>query len=581
MRGKDKNKLIVDPYAAEIVKEIFGMKMDGMSQQAIADELNSLGILSPAEYKKEQGSGYKTVFQTHSKAKWTAMAVMRVLTNEIYVGTLIQGKESTPNYKVKVREKKPREEWIRIENAHEAIINRADFEIISDIIQKDTRVTAGKRAVSIYSGYLVCADCGCSMVRKKAYSGSFEYVYYVCSGNKKNKDTCSSHRISENALNLAVTKTLQLHLKHLADLQESILYIRKTSYNSDKIKMMVLQSEKIKGDIEKYNRLKLECYEDYKNELITQDEYLLFKKELDNRIEDTKKAATELSKKKRMLLDGRYEKESFMEKFLTSKDIELKRSLSKELFEAVQAVNEKKAQEHKDNLEKAKENPKRDNLFKGKIFCGDCGITMGGAVGNYNSMSYYCPNYRENGAMGCVKKHISARKLEKAVLEAVQIHLKIFLEGREEIRSRNGSAEIGKRRMVLESETRDLRQKEAQYQQKLSSTYLDYKDKLLTVQEYFMLKNKYQAALAELEVARKEKELLLNKMQETYGEDLELSHAAEKYFGQMVVTKDMVDALIERIEVFEKGRIHIIFRFEDEYRSLLEKRADMEQEGAN
>lgn len=327
MRGKDKNKLIVDPYAAEIVKEIFGMKMDGMSQQAIADELNSLGILSPAEYKKEQGSGYKTVFQTHSKAKWTAMAVMRVLTNEIYVGTLIQGKESTPNYKVKVREKRPREEWIRIENAHEAIISRADFEIISDIIQKDTRVTAGKRAVSIYSGYLVCADCGCSMVRKKAYSGSFEYVYYVCSGNKKNKDTCSSHRISENALNVAVTKTLQLHLKHLADLQESILYIRKTSCNSDKIKMMVLQSEKIKGDIEKYNRLKLECYEDYKNELITQGEYLLFKKELDNRIEDTKKAATELSKKKRMLLDGRYEKESFMEKFLTSKDIELKRSL--------------------------------------------------------------------------------------------------------------------------------------------------------------------------------------------------------------------------------------------------------------
>lgn len=327
MRGKDKNKLIVDPYAAEIVKEIFGMKMDGMSQQAIADELNSLGILSPAEYKKEQGSGYKTVFQTHSKAKWTAMAVMRVLTNEIYMGTLIQGKESTSNYKVKVREKKPREEWIRVENAHEAIISRADFEIISDIIQKDTRVTAGKRAVSIYSGYLVCADCGCSMVRKKAYSGSFEYVYYVCSGNKKNKDTCSSHRISENALNLAVTKTLQLHLKHLADLQESILYIRKTSCNSDKIKMMVLQSEKIKEDIEKYNHLKLECYEDYKNELITQDEYLLFKEELDNRIEDTKKAATELGKKKRMLLDGRYEKESFMEKFLTSKDIELKRSL--------------------------------------------------------------------------------------------------------------------------------------------------------------------------------------------------------------------------------------------------------------
>lgn len=327
MRGEDKNKLIVDPCAAEIVKEIFAMKMEGMSQQAIADELNRLGVLSPAEYKKERGSGYKTVFQTHSRAKWTAVAVLRVLTNEVYMGTLIQGKESTPNYKVRVREKKPKEEWIRVENAHEAIISRTDFELISDILQKDTRVSTGKSAVSVYSGYLVCADCGCSMVRKKVRSGSLEYVYYVCSGNKKDKDICSSHRISENTLNMAITKTLQLHLKQLGDLQESIRYIRETSGNSDKIKKLVLQSEKRKEDIEKYNRLKLECYEDYKKELITQDEYMLFKKELDNRIEEIQRAITELGKKKRMLLDGGYEKESLLEKFLTSKEIELKRSI--------------------------------------------------------------------------------------------------------------------------------------------------------------------------------------------------------------------------------------------------------------
>lgn len=327
MRGEDKNKLIVDPCAAEIVKEIFAMKMEGMSQQAIADELNRLGVLSPAEYKKEQGSGYKTVLQTHSRAKWTAVAVLRVLTNEVYMGTLIQGKESTPNYKVRVREKKPKEEWIRVENAHEAIISRTDFELISDILQKDTRVSTGKSAVSVYSGYLVCADCGCSMVRKKVRSGSLEYVYYVCSGNKKDKDICSSHRISENTLNMAITKTLQLHLKQLGDLQESIRYIRETSGNSDKIKKLVLQSEKRKEDIEKYNRLKLECYEDYKKELITQDEYMLFKKELDNRIEEIQRAITELGKKKRMLLDGGYEKESLLEKFLTSKEIELKRSI--------------------------------------------------------------------------------------------------------------------------------------------------------------------------------------------------------------------------------------------------------------
>ena len=255
--------------------------------------------------------------------------------------------------------------------------------------------------------------------------------------------------------------------------------------------------------------------------------------------------------------------------------------VSRELFDAVQAVNEKRMQEHKEKLEKAKEHPKRDNLFKGKIFCGDCGITMGCDVGNHNAQSYYCTNYRENGAMGCVKKHISAKKLEKAVLEAVQIYLKIFLESRNAIQSRNRDAVIIRKRKVLEKEMRALEQKKVQYQQKLSSVYLDHKDKVLTVQEYFTLKEKYQTVLAELEAEYEEKKLLLNEVWESYGEELELSQVAEQYIGQVIVTKEMVDALIERIEVFAKGRIHIVFRFEDEYRRLLEKKSDMEQEVAN
>lgn len=252
--------------------------------------------------------------------------------------------------------------------------------------------------------------------------------------------------------------------------------------------------------------------------------------------------------------------------------------ISRELFDAVQAVNEKRMQEHGDKLEKAKECPKRENIFKGKIFCGDCGITMGCAVGNHNSMRYYCTNYRENGVMGCVKKHISSKKLEKAILEAVQIHLQIFLESKDAIRSKNSGIETGKKREVLELEITELRKKEVQYQQKLSSIYLDHKDKLLTVQEYFTLKEKYQTVLTELEANCKEKERLLSEMQEKYGEDMELSHVTEQYAGQMMVSKDMVDSLIERIEVFAKGRIHIVFRFADEYQRVLEKRTNLEQE---
>lgn len=327
MRGADKNKLVADPYAAQIVKWIFGMKIGGMSQQAIADDLNRLGVLSPAEYKKEQGSGYKAMFQTHSKARWTAMAVTRILTNEIYVGVLIQGKETAPNYKVKVRKKKSQEEWIRVENAHEAIISRADFQVMTEILKKDTRVSVGKREVSLYSGYLVCSDCGCSMVRKKAYSGLTEYVYYVCSGNKKNKNRCSSHRMSETALNLAVAQTLRLHLRCLMDLQNSRCDMGEKSFHSENMGILVFQLEQQKREIERCKGMKLACCEDYRAELITEDEYMLFKKDLDDRIEESQNAVIELGKKKRLILDHKYEKQSWLEEFLKNEALEIKRSI--------------------------------------------------------------------------------------------------------------------------------------------------------------------------------------------------------------------------------------------------------------
>lgn len=91
-----------------------------MSAQAIADQLNSKGVLSPMEYKKSIGLNFKTSFKLNKMAKWTAVAVLRILKNELYMGTMVQGRETTPNYKVKTRIYQPPEKWSRIANAHEA-----------------------------------------------------------------------------------------------------------------------------------------------------------------------------------------------------------------------------------------------------------------------------------------------------------------------------------------------------------------------------------------------------------------------------------------------------------------------------
>ena len=87
---EDKNHLIVDSYAAGIVRNIFEWKMDGYSFEGIADRLNQMGVLSPMEYKLANGEKFSTGFQTSNRKKWSAVAIRRILMDETYIGTLVQ-----------------------------------------------------------------------------------------------------------------------------------------------------------------------------------------------------------------------------------------------------------------------------------------------------------------------------------------------------------------------------------------------------------------------------------------------------------------------------------------------------------
>lgn len=106
---RNKNKLVVDQYAADIVRDIFKWKLEGVSPQDIADALNKLGVLSPMEYKRSLGMKYTTSFKTNTQATWSAGTVIRILKNPIYTGVLVQGKETTPSYKVQQARDQSRE----------------------------------------------------------------------------------------------------------------------------------------------------------------------------------------------------------------------------------------------------------------------------------------------------------------------------------------------------------------------------------------------------------------------------------------------------------------------------------------
>lgn len=298
----NRNQLVVDTYAGQVVKDIFRMKINGMSQYRIADALNEQGILSPMEYKKYLGSHFESSFKVNPKAVWTAKAVTRILTNEVYTGVLVQGKQTTPNHKVKVRQEVDETDWIRVENAHESLIDRVLFDIVQNLMGRDTRTSPNETQVFPLSGLVYCGDCGHPMVRKISRYTKKEkadtaqtYGYFLCS-EKCGKGGCSWHRISENDLMGAVLGAVNLHIQKVLDVQEALKQIENAPSRQLMIQKYLERLSMKEEERKKAERLKIGIYEDLKDGLLDKEEYQKLKAEFDSRIAEADAAEKELKR---------------------------------------------------------------------------------------------------------------------------------------------------------------------------------------------------------------------------------------------------------------------------------------------
>ena len=283
-----KNKLIVDEYAADIVRDIFKWKLDGVSPQDIADNLNLAGILSPLEYKKSLGMNFSTPFKANAQALWSAGSVLRVLKNPVYVGVLTQGKATTPSYKVHKRLTKPEDEWIVIQDNHEPIIDSVEFDSVQKVLSLDTRTSPNEDSVQLFSGMVFCGECGASMVRKTIPAGNKKYVYYVCSANKNDK-TCSAHSIRDTALEEIVLEALRQYIRDVVDLQELLEITDTAPLRTAEAQKVQRQLDKKRGELERYQKLLMSLYENLADNIITKDEYARLKRNYADRAEEAER----------------------------------------------------------------------------------------------------------------------------------------------------------------------------------------------------------------------------------------------------------------------------------------------------
>ncbi|HBA97252.1 MAG TPA: recombinase, partial [Lachnospiraceae bacterium] len=323
----NKGQLVVDEFAAGVIRDIFNMKLGGMSPGAIADKLNDSHILSPMEYKTSMGENFRTSFKTNKKAKWAAGTVLRILGNELYTGVLVQGKRGTPNHKIKRMEVKDKKDWIRADNTHEAIIDKFYYDTIQRIMERETRRPPSGKGIYLLGGLIYCGNCGKPMIHKickgrKKHKDDIpnEYVYYVCKTNKEVKG-CSGHRISEKVLFDTVFKELKYHIRTVLDVEDVLGKIDKVQLNEIQVKKLNAHILCKQEELMKAAELKSGIYEDFKDGILDREEYQSLKTEFNNRIEEAKEAISLYNDEKRKLADNKNPKYEWMEYFKKYKEL--------------------------------------------------------------------------------------------------------------------------------------------------------------------------------------------------------------------------------------------------------------------
>jgi DNA invertase Pin-like site-specific DNA recombinase len=271
----DRNHLIIDPVAAPVVLRIFQMAAQGIGQIRIAKNLNQESIPCPSEYKRLMGEKYTNSKRLESTRYWTYATIHRILQNPVYIGSMIAGRTVRPNMHSKAVSN-PKENWIVVEHTHEAIISPALWETVQAQITQNSRVIDFDGNVSLFAGLLTCGDCGRAMC--KTTWGNL--VTYACgSYHRYGSTVCSSHYLRQDTLEAIVLEDINRILATITDLKalaQENTASSPTAINKD------TEKRKLEAALARVQRLKKSTYEDYKDGLLTRDEFLRYKADYDH-----------------------------------------------------------------------------------------------------------------------------------------------------------------------------------------------------------------------------------------------------------------------------------------------------------
>ena len=291
----DKNLWVIDEEAAEVVRKIFRLCIDGYGPAQIARILTEQGIPTPTTYALSQGrdSGHKNA-KLH---RWGNETIAHILEKAEYCGHTVNFRTHVKSYKNKKRVDNPKEDWLIFENTHEAIVTQQEFDLVQELRKNKRRPTKHEK-VNPFSGMVYCADCGKKMYLCRATSLTAEQEHLKCATYAKDKGGCTAHFIRTVVLKEIVLNELNKLLVRVKEHEDEFVQaamnnsVQKQSSELAKAKKALKQAEK---RITELDRLFARLYEDNVSGKISDERFTVMSAGYEDEQKKLRAAVTELT----------------------------------------------------------------------------------------------------------------------------------------------------------------------------------------------------------------------------------------------------------------------------------------------
>lgn len=287
-----KGHLLVDEEAAAVVREVFALFSQGYGKTAIARMLNDRGVPNPTEYKRLRGLRYQQPKRKNS-ALWKYSAISRILTNEVYIGNLVQGRYGSVSYKTKQNKPRPKSQWYIARGTHEPIVDRDVWDQVQGLIAQRAKPFA-TGDVGLFARKARCAHCGYGMRSSKSSPQRGGRRYLQCSNRHVAKDACVGSFISVDRLERLVLDELnRLSAEYLDkdELERNIELCDPPQGQKDRLRAELAAYREKAGEYAKGIR---ELYLDKAKGLLSENEY----------VEMSRDFALERGRFERVIADG-------------------------------------------------------------------------------------------------------------------------------------------------------------------------------------------------------------------------------------------------------------------------------------